>query len=69
MAWQKTKTCLIGTETSEISGKKVTFRYLTKKSKGKGKAKAGQPSKLALKKYHPGLRKHVLFTETKISWK
>jgi ribosomal protein L33 len=69
MAWQKTKICLIGTETHPVTGKKVTFRYLTKKSKAKNKAKTGQVSKLALKKYHPGLRKHVLFTESKVAWK
>ena len=69
MAWQKTKICLIGTAVNEETGKKVTFRYLTKKSKSKNKAKSGQVTKLTLKKYHPGLKKHVTFTETKVAWK
>lgn len=70
MAWQKTKIALIGTETDETTGKKVIFRYLTKKSKGKNKGKAANGNtKLTLRKYHPKLRRHVDFIETKVQWK
>lgn len=68
MAWQKTKICLIATETNEI-GKKILHRYLTKKSKGKGKSQVQASAKLVLRKYNPVLRKHVTYTETKIKWK
>ena len=59
--WQKNKILLISTEIDQ-SGKKVIHRYVKNKSRGKGKPAAG---KLALKKYNPFLRKHVVYTETK----
>lgn len=62
MAWQKTKILLTNVETDE-NGKKVYTRYLTTKSKGRGKPKTG--TKLQLKKYNPKLKKHVVYTETK----
>lgn len=67
MAWQKNKICLLSTEVNPLTGKKITHRYLTRKSKGKNTNTAN--TKLARKKYNPTLRKHVLYTETKISWK
>lgn len=66
MAWQKTKICLISTVTLE-DGKKRVHRYMTTKSKGKGKPNSN--SKLTLKKYNPISKKHELYTETKIKWK
>jgi ribosomal protein L33 len=57
----KNKILLISTETLP-DGKKVVHRYIKRKSKGKGKPVAG---KLALKKYNPVLRKHVVYNETK----
>lgn len=67
MAWQKNKICLMSTEIDLKTGKKIIHRYLTRKSKGKNNNSAN--TKLARKKYNPVLRKHVLYTETKISWK
>ncbi len=63
MAWQKTKILLISVETDESTGKKVIHRYVVNKSKGKGKNQ--QSAKLAIKKYNPILRKHVVYTESK----
>jgi ribosomal protein L33 len=62
MAWQSKKVLLIHVSTDPVTGKKVASRYLTNKSKGKGKPAAG---KLTLKKYSKELRKHVEYTETK----
>jgi ribosomal protein L33 len=62
MAWQKNKILLISVENDEKTGKKIAHRYVVNKSKGKGKP---QQSKLALKKYNPILRKHVVYTESK----
>jgi ribosomal protein L33 len=66
MAWQKTKICLISTVVLPDGQKKV-HRYMTTKSKGKGKPNTN--AKLILKKYNPITRKHETYTETKIKWK
>jgi ribosomal protein L33 len=68
MAWQKNKICLIATDTDPQTGKKVVYRYYTRKSKGKNKGNAAT-NKLIRKKYFPKLRKHLEFSETKIKWK
>ncbi len=62
---QKNKILLVNTE--EIIDKnglkrKIFHRYVIKKSKGTGKTNI---NKLALKKYNPILRKHVIYKETK----
>lgn len=65
MAWQKNKILLVSTEEITLpSGKtkKVFHRYVVKKSKGGSKT---QVAKLALKKYNPILRKHVIYKEVK----
>lgn len=65
MAWQKTKVLLISVEEQQQndgSTKKVYHRYVVRKSKG-GVTK--QTQKLALKKYNPILRKHVVYKEAK----
>jgi ribosomal protein L33 len=64
MAWQKTKILLVSVENITLedgSTKKIMHRYVVNKSKGKGK----QATKLAIKKYNPRLRKHVVYNETK----
>ena len=67
MAWQKRKVLLTNI-TEDEDGKKVYHRYVVNKSKGAGKKGIktdAQKKKLKLKKYHPILKKHVEFTETK----
>ncbi len=61
MAWQKNKILLVSVETDE-NGKKLVSRYVINKSKGKGKPGT---KKLQLKKFHKGVRKHTIHTETK----
>ncbi len=67
MAWQKNKICLMSTEVDPKTGKKVIHRYLTRKSKGKNTNNSN--NKLTRRKYNPILRKHVVYNESKISWK
>jgi ribosomal protein L33 len=65
MAWQKNKILLISVETVTLpdgTQKKVTHRYVVRKSKGGATRNLG---KLQLKKYNPILRKHTIYTEAK----
>lgn len=64
MAWQKNKIILDATvEETLPNGEviKIYVRYLTTKSKGRGKP----TRKLKLKKYSKKLRRRVLLTESK----
>ncbi len=64
MAWQKNKILLVSV-TTDSSGKKIVYRYLTNKSKGGGKSKKGNLAPLKLKKYNPKTNSHTVFVETK----
>jgi ribosomal protein L33 len=64
MAWQKNKIILDATIEETLPDgtvKKVYVRYLTTKSKGRGKP----TTKLKLKKYSKVLNRRVLLTESK----
>ncbi len=64
MAWQKNKiilSCVTEVTLEDGTKKKVYHRYLTKKSKGKGKP----TRKLNLKKFNPHTNKRESYEEVK----